>query len=63
MDATMRVVSLGFVPVGALIGGALGEATGLRSTLFLAVAGEMVAVLWLLFSPVCSLREQPEAIA
>ncbi len=58
-SAVMRVVSLGAVPVGALLGGALGETIDLRATLLVAVAGEFMAVLWLLLSPARSLRAQP----
>lgn len=60
MNATMRVMLTGVVPIGALIGGALGETIGLRPTLFIGAAGELLAVGWLLFSPVRALREQPE---
>lgn len=59
MNATMSVVAVGAVPIGALAGGVLGEAIGLRPTLFVAVLGELLAVCWLLFSPVRVLREQP----
>ena len=36
LTATMRFMSLGLVPVGALLGGALGATLGLRPTLLLA---------------------------
>ena len=57
MNATMTVVLVGTVPIGAILGGALGETIGLRPTLFVAVAGELLAVSWLLLSPVRSLHE------
>ena len=59
MNATMQVLVVGTVPVGALVGGALGETFDLRTALFVAVTGELLAVLWLLFSPVRRLRELP----
>lgn len=62
MNATMRVIGASLVPLGALLGGAFGEAIGLRSTLILAALGEMLSAVWLLFSPLRSLREQPEAV-
>jgi MFS family permease len=62
MNATMHVVTMSLVPVGGLLGGALGEIIGLRPTLFVAVTGEILAVAWLLFSPLRSLREPTEAI-
>lgn len=52
MNATMHVISQLAVPLGAFIGGALGGILGLRATLFLAVAGEIGAGIWLLLSPV-----------
>ncbi|GAA5183882.1 hypothetical protein GCM10023322_24140 [Rugosimonospora acidiphila] len=51
MNATMRVLSWGTVPVGALIGGALGTALGPRTTLWCGGVGGLLPVLWLLRSP------------
>lgn len=48
VGATLRFISLGAVPIGALLGGLLGEALGLRSTLLLAGLGSLLAPLWLL---------------
>jgi MFS family permease len=59
MNATMRFLSWGIVPLGGLLGGGLGEMIGLRSTLLLAALGEIFAVLWLLLSPMRSLQKQP----
>ncbi len=59
MNATFTVMSSLLVPVGALLGGALGETIGLRPTLLLAATGEVLAVLWLVFSAVRTQREQP----
>jgi MFS family permease len=55
-----RMVNYGTRPVGALLGGLLGSALGLRPTLWIAVAGAMCAVLWLLPSPIPRMRECPE---
>jgi MFS family permease len=63
MNATMQVVALGTVPLGGLLGGALGEIIGLRMTLIVAALGEMLALAWLLFSPLRSLGQQPETMA
>ncbi|RVX42136.1 putative MFS family arabinose efflux permease [Nonomuraea polychroma] len=38
VNATMRVLLMGLFPLGALLGGALGEAVGLRPTLWVAAA-------------------------
>ena len=59
MNAVMNLLAVGLVPIGALMGGVLGEAIGLRTTLFIAVAGELSAGLWLVFSPVLSMRGLP----
>ncbi|MGI8857146.1 MAG: MFS transporter [Thermomicrobiales bacterium] len=63
MNATMRFLVWGTLPIGALIGGALGGAIGLRPTLVIGVIGQFSAFLWVFFSPVRTLREQPEAVA
>lgn len=60
MNATMRFIVWGTLPIGALIGGALGGAIGLRPTLIVGAIGEIFAFLWVFFSPVRALREQPE---
>ena len=59
MNAVMNLLAVGLVPIGALMGGVLGEAIGLRTTLFIAVSGELSAGLWLVFSPVLSIRVLP----
>jgi predicted MFS family arabinose efflux permease len=57
--ATHRAVGLGLAPVGALAGGLLADAVGLRPTLLVAAIGVLIPVLLLVFSPVPSLREIP----
>lgn len=59
VNASARVVVQGLTPLGALLGGLLGERLGLRETLFLAAGGELLAALWLLASPIRRLREAP----
>jgi MFS family permease len=59
MNATMSFISWGLVPLGGLLGGGLGQAIGLRPTLLLAAGGELLALLWLLLSPIRSLRDLP----
>jgi MFS family permease len=54
------VVNYGVRPLGALTGGALGSTIGLRPALWIATAGALAGVLWLLPSPVVRLRELPE---
>jgi len=52
MNATINVAIGGAILLGALVGGVLGERLGLRPTLLVAASGELLSVLWLLFSPV-----------
>lgn len=63
MNATMRFIVWGTLPIGALIGGALGGAIGLRPTLVVGVVIQSSAFLWTFFSPVRALREQPVGVA
>ncbi|MEU6673491.1 MFS transporter [Streptomyces sp. NPDC046925] len=58
-----RTLNYGFRPLGALAGGALGTAMGLRPTLWIGTAGAVLAVLWLLPSPVPGIRELPQSAA
>jgi MFS family permease len=55
-----RFVNYGIRPLGALFGGALGSAIGLRPTLLFTAAASVLGVLWLLPSPVLRLLELPE---
>lgn len=56
MSATLDFTVAALIPLGALLGGLLREWLGLRTTLLLAVGGELLAVIWLLFSPVRMLQ-------
>jgi len=59
MNASFRFIVWGMMPLGALLGGFLGAQIGLRPTLTVSVIGGLLAPLWVLFSPVRSLRTQP----
>jgi MFS family permease len=59
MNATMRLIVWGTIPVGALIGGILGTVFGLYPVLWVAAVGESLAFVPVLFSPVRSLHEIP----
>ncbi|MFF5784362.1 MFS transporter [Streptomyces sp. NPDC012693] len=54
-----RTLNHGFRPIGALVGGLLGTAIGLRPTLWIATVGAVFAVLWVLPSPLPRMRELP----
>lgn len=63
MHATYRTLTYGFVPLGAVLGGLLGEAIGLHATLVVATVGIALAPLWVLLSPVRRLRSLDEVTA
>ena len=62
-DRGVQLRQLGIRPLGALAGGALGAAIGVRPTLWVATIGALRGALWLLPSPVPGLRELPEEAA
>jgi predicted MFS family arabinose efflux permease len=59
VGATFRAVAGAAAVVGALAGGVLGEAFGLRETLLLAIAGLMIGPAIGLLSPLRKVREMP----
>ena len=59
VTAGQRLIVYGGGSLGALIGGGLGGAIGVRPALFVCVLGSILAPLWTLFSPLPRLREQP----
>ncbi len=59
MNATMRLIVWGTIPIGALIGGILGTVFGLVPALWVAAVGASLSFLPVLLSPVRSLREIP----
>jgi len=59
MNASNRFLAWGTLPLGGLLGGVLGEWLGIRNALWVAAAGLVLSVLWLLFSPLRGLRDVP----
>jgi MFS family permease len=59
MNGTYRMLLFGVAPVGAIAGGLLGQAFGLRPALIISVIGMVLPMLWLFFSPVFRLKEMP----
>jgi MFS family permease len=59
MNATMRLIVWGTIPVGALVGGFLGATIGLQTALWVSAIGAFLGFLPVFFSPVRSLREIP----
>jgi Major Facilitator Superfamily len=61
MNAAIRWIVWGTLPLGGLSGGLLGSAgvLGIRGTLWLAVTGGWAAGFWVLFSPLRRMRDIP----
>ena len=62
MNSVMRFLVWGTIPIGTLLGGALGTWIGLRETIVVGAIGGTSAVLWIIFSPQRHLRDMPEPI-
>ena len=60
MNSVMRFVVWGTIPVGTLLGGALGSWIGLKETLILGGIGSCLPFLTVFFSPLRDIREMPE---
>jgi predicted MFS family arabinose efflux permease len=59
VGATFRVAGGGAAVVGALVGGGLGQAVGLREALLIAIAGLMIGPVLGAFSSLRAVREMP----
>ncbi|HYN96959.1 MAG TPA: MFS transporter [Pilimelia sp.] len=59
-NGALRFLTWGTMPLGALLGGWLGDLIGLRATLVVTAAGFTASLLLVLFSPVGRLRTLPE---
>lgn len=63
LNATMRFLVWGTMPLGGVLGGVLGAVLGVRPAIAVAVIGLSFAFLWVLLSPVRSIRTMPEPAA
>ena len=52
MNATMRFIVWGTIPIGNLAGGTLGATIGLRETIWVSAIGSCLSFLPVFFSPV-----------
>lgn len=59
-NASLQLLAAGVGPLGALAAGGLGQWVGLRATLGIAAMGGLLAVGWLVRSPVRNLRVRPD---
>jgi MFS family permease len=62
MNASVRFLVWGTLPLGGFIGGVLGSWIGIRGTLWVAAGGQLVSWMWLLPSPIPSMMEIPEPL-
>jgi len=62
MNATMRTIVWGTIPLGAFIGGILGTSIGLVQTIALGGILSTLAASWIFLGPVIRLREQPTPV-
>ena len=60
MNATMRFISWGTIPIGATVGGILGGAIGLHNTIWVGAAGAVLAFLPVVLSPVRRIQTMPD---
>jgi predicted MFS family arabinose efflux permease len=61
MNATMRFIVWGTIPIGSIAGGLLGGLIGLQATIWVGAIGSFIGFLPVLLSPVRSLQAIPEA--
>lgn len=54
-------VNVGVRPIGAILGGILGAAIGVRETLLIVTVAQLSGLLWLVGSPVLRLKDLPES--
>jgi MFS family permease len=62
MNATMRFLVWGTMPLGGLVGGVLGNTIGVRPALWVAAIGGSLAFLPVLLSPLRTMRELPTGL-
>ena len=60
MNASMRFLVWGTMPLGSLTGGAIAATAGLRTAIFVGAIGGFTSILPILASPLRTLREFPE---
>ena len=60
VNATLRFLAAGVIPVGSITGGVLGEVLGLRPAIGIATIGLLAAPVWVLFSPIRRMKQVSE---
>lgn len=59
MNATMRTIVWGTIPLGSFVGGILGSQLGILTTLVIGGVVATLSAIWVVFGPVVSLRNVP----
>jgi MFS family permease len=62
MNAAIRWIIWGAIPLGTLLGGVIGQAVGLRAALWVGAIGALPSFLFVLLSPIRSIREMPDPV-
>jgi predicted MFS family arabinose efflux permease len=63
MNASVRFMVWGTLPLGALVGGVLGDVIGIRATMWVGAIGVLLSPLPVLLSPLRKLRDLPTDVA
>jgi MFS family permease len=61
MNASVRFIVWGTLPLGALLGGLFGTWLGVRAVIWIGVCGSYLASLWVFCSPLRHMRDVPES--
>ena len=61
MNASIRFMVWGVMPIGSFIGGLIGEQFGVVTALSVGAVGNLFAALWIFFSPLRSMTNMPSA--
>jgi hypothetical protein len=62
MNATVRFIVWGTMPIGAFLGGVIGGQFGAVTALWVGVVGQALGVLPVLLSPLRRMRDLPRAL-
>ena len=59
VNGAMQMLNRGLLPVGSLAAGIFAEMMGVRPTLAVGAAGLLLSSLWLVLSPIRTMRDYP----
>jgi MFS family permease len=62
MNASIRFIVWGCMPIGGFLGGVLGEAYGIRTVYWIAAVGAAVSALPVVLSPLITMRDLPREL-